>query len=277
MNDLDLNKYLNNKEELPKLKRFSVLGSTTDYNRKLNYLIKIAEPEEWNQTDYHSGYENSTIFYYIAHTFDRWFYQNKIYIDADENNAFFNTGLMDIQGNEIYGHFTKNKFHNEEDLESNFWYFKGFIKGNEREFITKCAIKPEIATYYDDYNELYFDPSLPIELNFDHFYDDNIKRLPLELSSLEKDIAKSVFIGFLDYTKKKIRRNDRIPVPQFYNGKITFLIPVIVFGTKTVIVAIEKINNVYIANTVLTFGMAYNCARLLNKPESNWLLPTKKD
>lgn len=51
-----------------------------------------------------------------------------------------------------------------------------------------------------------------------------------------------------------------------------FLIPVKVFGKKNVVIALEKINNTYIANTVLSMGMAYNCARLLNKPESDWLL-----
>jgi len=268
----NLIKYLNSKEELPKLKRFASVGTSMDFNKKLNYLIQISEPEKWNQTDQHTGFDNSTIFYYIIHTFDRIFEQGKIYIDEAEENSFFNTGLMDVQGNEIYGYFTKNKFYDEENDTSNFWHFKSFLRGNEREFITKCKDKPEIATYYDNYNEVYFDPSLPIELNFDHFYDDNYSRLPVELSTLDKETARMVFAGFLDFTKKKIKRNDRIPVPQFYNGKITFLIPVVVFATKTVVIALEKINDVYVANTVLTMGMAYNCARLLNKPESNWLL-----
>lgn len=269
---MSLNKYLNSKIELNKLKRFAILGNNIEFSRKLDYLINIAEPEKWDQTDVHTGFTNSTIFYYIIHTFDRCFEQNKIYVDSTEENAFFNTGLMDIQGNEIYGHFTKSRFHNENNPESNYWYFKVFLKANDREFVTKCLNRPERASYYTNFNELYFDPSLQIELNFDHFYDDNLERLPQELATLDKETARLVFNGFLEFTKKKIKRNDRIPVPQFYDGKITFLIPVIVFGIRTVVIALEKINNVYVANTVLTLGMAYNCARLLNKPESNWLL-----
>lgn len=267
-----LAEYLNSREDLPLIKRFSYLGKSEEFKGKLEYLITIAEPEKWNQTDIHTGHQNSTIFYYILHTFDRCYNQNKISVDTSAENAFFNTGLMDIQGNEIFGHFTKSKYYNNDVNVSNYWYFKGFLKSNDREFVTKCALKPDIATYFDDYNEVYFNSSLPIELNFDHFYDDNLDRLPSELSTLDKSTARLVFTGFLDFAKKKIKRNDRIPVPQFYNGKITFLIPIVVFGKQTVIIALEKINDVYVANTVLTLGMAYNCARLLNKPESNWLL-----
>ncbi len=268
----NLLKYLNSKDDIPKLKRFANVGTAHDFNKKLDYLRRHAEPEKWDQTDLHSKYKNSTLFYYIIHTFDRVFEQGKIYVDESEENAFFNTGLMDVQGNEFLGQFEKNNLYDGDIEKYNYWHFKGFVKSNQREFIKICNEKPNIATYYTNYNEVYFDPSLPIELNFNHFYDDNLERLPEELSILDRETARMVFTGFLEFTKKKIKRNDRIAVPQFYNGKIMFLIPVVLFKKKTMVIALEKINNVYVANTVLTMGMAYNCARLLNKPESNWLL-----
>lgn len=269
-----LTKYLNNREDLPKLKRFAVLGNSraSDFERKLDYLIRIAEKEDWDHTDVDTGYQNSTIFYYIIHTFDRCFDQNKIFIDSSCENAFFNTGLMDSQGNEIFGHFIKSIFFNSNDPSSNYWYLKAFLKSNDKEFVRVCKQRPGTPTYFDNYNELYFDPSLNIEINFDHIYEDNFDRLPDSLKSLDKETARLVFDGFLSFTKKKIMRNNRIPVPQFYDNKITFLIPVKVFDKDYVIIALEKINDQYIANTVLTMGMAYNCARLITKPESNWLL-----
>lgn len=269
---MSLNEYLSDRMDLPLLKRFAYLGSTSDFEKKLNYLIMIAEPELWNQTDIHTQRRNSTIFYYIIHTFDRCFNQSKLYIDNQRENAFFNTGLMTVQGNEIYGHFVKSIFFDDQAPKSTYWYFKGFEKSNEKEFLSKCPTAPEIASYFEDFNELYFNPKLEIEVNFDHIYDDNFDRLPTELQSLDKETGRHVFKGFLDFTIKKIKRNNRTPVPQFYDGRIMFLIPVKVFGKKNVIIALEKINNTYIANTVLSIGMAYNCARLLNKPESDWLL-----
>lgn len=267
---MKLEKYLNNKVDLPLLKRFAI-ASGDSFNKKLDYLIKIAEPEEWNQTDVHTKKTNSTVFYYIIHTFDRLFVQNKIYIDELEENAFFNTGLMTSEGNEIFGHLKKSFFYDSANPTSNYWYFKTFLKSNEKEFIIKCKQKPQIATYYNDFNELYFNPDLDIEINYDHIYEDNIDRLPEEIKTIDQDTAKQIFKAALEFTKKKIKRNNRIPVPQYYNSKLMFLIPVRVFVNKTIVVAVEKINRQYIANTILSMGMAYNCARLLNKPEIDWL------
>ena len=146
-----------------------------------------------------------------------------------------------------------------------------FIIENSREFQTMNMVKPELATYFDDYNELYFNPDLEISVDFDHLFTDNNERLPETFKSMPIDTARIVFNGFLDLTKKKIRRNNRIPVPQFYRDKIMFLIPVSLIGDEMIVIALEKIGDTYRGNTTLTKVMAYNCARLLNKPESNWL------
>ncbi|MDR3215163.1 MAG: DUF3825 domain-containing protein [Bacilli bacterium] len=268
----NLEKYLIENETLPKIKKFANLGGKELFNKKLKYLVNLAEEEKWNQTDIHTNEENSTIFYYILHTFDRCFDQNKIFITEDETNAYFNTGLMTKKGEEIIGKFIRNNFHDPYDVNSNYWFFKEFILDNSRSFMDECNIKLEIATYFDDFNELYFNPNLDIVINFEHIYKDNYERLPNELQSMEIEIAKYVFEGYLNFTKKKIMRNNRIPVPQFYKNKIMFLIPVRVFDSKTIVIALEKINDTYRGNTILSVGMAYNCARLLYKPESDWLL-----
>jgi len=275
MLDTDLGKYLNDKDNLNLLKRFSSLGSTEAFDKKLFYLTKIADNEKWYYKRPNSE-SFSVIFYYIIHTFDRVFKQNKIFVNSDESLSVFNTGLMNKQGDEILGVFEKSYNYNESDPLSNYWHFKTFYEENDRKFVNLSLEKPDIATYFEEYNELYFDPNIEISLNFDHFYDDNYERLPVELQTLDKNTARIVFNGFLDYTIKKIKRNNRIPVPQFYREKIMFLIPVNVFGTKTVVIAVEKVGERYLANTVLTMEMAYNCARLINKPESNWLLISEK-
>ena len=268
---MELSKFLNDKQDLNLLKRFSTLGSKDAFDKKLNYLTNIADNEKW----YYEREDDETfsvIFYYIIHTFDRVFKQNKLVINDDENVCIFNTGLLSNQGDEILGIFEKSFNYNSNNPSSNYWHFSTFLLENDRKFLNYSLNKPEIATYFDNFNELYFDPNTEISLNFDHFYDDNYDRLPTELKTLEKSTARIVFNGFLEHTVKKIKRNNRIPVPQFYREKIMFLIPVRILGTRTVVIAVEKLGDRYVANTVLTMDMAYNCARLLNKPESNWLL-----
>lgn len=270
---MKLIEYLNDKENLNILKRFATLGNTEVFDNKLKYLTHIAEDEKWyyHQKD---GKTFSVIFHYIIHTFDRVFQQGKINVNKDEDICVFNTGLMNNQGDEIIGVFNKSNNYDSSNPFSNYWHFSTFLTENDRKFLNLSLDKPEIATYFDNYNELYFDPNIDISLNFDHFYDDNYIRLPEELKTLDKSTARIVFNGFLDHTIKKIKRNNRIPVPQFYREKIMFLIPVKILGTRTVIIAVERLGDRYVANTVLTMEMAYNCARLINKPESNWLLIT---
>lgn len=267
---MELEKFLVNKE-LNIFKRFASTGSKVAFDKKLKYLTTIAETEKW-YFEGDSNEEFSVIFYYIIHTFDQVYKQNKIIIDDEEEKATFNTGLLTDLGYEIYGLFEKNSFFNNNFGIANYWHFKGFVTENDREFTELDLEKPKMATFFENYNELYFNPEKEIEINFDHIYDDNYDRLPEELQALEKAVAKQVFDGALKHTILRIKRNNRIPVPQYYNDSIMFLIPVKVLGTKIVVIAVEEQNKVYRANTVLTMSMAYNCARLLTRPESNWLL-----
>lgn len=269
---MNLEKYLNANEELNIFKRFANTGSRDSLDKKLRYLTEIAEKENWYQKDKNTEKITSVIFYYVIHTFEQVFKQGKISIDESECKAIANTGLMTPQGDEIYYYFEKSDYYDDTNELSNYWHFKKFLIENDKETIRLELDKPQIATYFEDYNELYFDPSKEIAINFDHIFGDRNERLPEEFNALPIDVARQVFNGFLDFTIKKIKRNNRIPVPQYYKGKIMFLIPVIIFNTNTVIIAVECLGNKYIANTTLTKGMAYNCARLLNKPESNWLL-----
>lgn len=270
-----MDRFLNGNEDLPLLKRYAFLGSRSHFDSKLHFLERYAEREKWrfkNKGNEDAQEEFNVLFYYIIHTFDRCYKQGKIVISDDEKVALFNTGLLTPNDDEIYCLFTASDTYDADNPFSNYWYLNKFVSEQERDFMQLGLKKPEMATYFDSYNELYFDPDLEISLNFDHIYDDNYSRLPPSIQMLEKSVACQVFDGFLSHTKKRIRRNSRIPVPQFYRDKIMFLIPVQGFDKTPIVLALEKINNGYRANTVLTMNMAYNCARLLTRPESNWLL-----
>lgn len=80
----------------------------------------------------------------------------------------------------------------------------------------------------------------------------------------------------LDLTLKRCQRNYRIAVPQYYNDKITYLLPIQLDQTKMAL-AVEDVNSCwYRVNTIFTLEMAYKNARLLMKPEADWL-EIKKD
>jgi hypothetical protein len=147
------------------------------------------------------------------------FSQDKIFIDNKEENAFFNTCLLSVQGEEIFGHFTKSLFYNPNESNSNYWYFKAFLKSNDRELLNNCPNYPEIATYFDNFNELYFNVSLTIEINYDHIYDDNFDRLPDDLKTLDKETTRHVFNGFRKLTKKKLKETIEFQFLSFIETK----------------------------------------------------------
>ena len=74
-----------------------------------------------------------------------------------------------------------------------------------------------------------------------------------------------------------------LAVPQFFTdknsdtGRVQLLIPLCLEGDNPdLALTVERGENAYSARTCLTLKMAYNNARLINKPEAQWLaLPTK--
>lgn len=242
-----------------------------DFQTKLMYLSEIAEKENWrydNPKATEEQKELAVLYSYIHQTFTKWYNDGKI---VEQNgHAVINTGLLTTNSEDIYMLFAKNS-----KAGTNLcpYLFLTFKKRSSRD-IPSTLIKtlPEPIDFFENQpQDSYFDTRLELILNVDHIYDDNYHRLPLGLQALDRDSAIMLLNGAKDKIIKKIKRNNRIAVPQFYNGRLQFLIPLEMLG-QVVPIAVEKCDNQYRANTVLTLDMAYCNARLIMKPESNWLM-----
>ena len=258
---------MSEKQELT-LFEFAFCGANEGYAKMLEYLASIAEPEKWT---FDPNNPNSVLFKYLGGTFKQCYLQDKILYSYDGKNACFNTGLLTKNGNDIVAVFTKNNKENAQE-----WYLQGFRDITERNFLNIFDKVPSIATYTDNYEELYFNPNYPIIISTDHILDDNWERIH-EVIPLSKTIVKGLLVGVVEETKKKIHRNMRLVIPQFYNGKIMYLMPIQIpiddDKYETMALAVElTCTNQYRANTIFTKSMAYEKARLLMKPESNWLI-----
>lgn len=261
-------------KEYPKNKLFSYAfcGSELTFTQKLKSLSEIAEPEIWDFKDSPEYKELSVLRKYIFGTFQRCYDQNLILKSEDDQYSCFNTGLLTQNGNDILGLFGENSNKNA----SQKWYLVGFFDKCEREIMNNFSEIPNLPTYTDNYEDYYFNPNYNIIINVDHILDDNWSRIENELG-LSKTIVRALLIGVIEETKLRLKRNSRLAVPQFFNNKIMYLIP-IKFPINenkyvTMALAVEKTNtNQYRANTIFTKDMAYEKARLLMKPESNWLV-----
>ncbi len=252
-------------------------GKENFKNIHLANLATLAEDERWKTS---TGEDYDILFYYIVKLFEILKKQNKVVKSENDDLLVFNTGLMTDNGEDIYGCCVKNSRYGEEDWIPK-WFFKGFKKESDRFFTFYAFEKPKIVTFNDDPDALNFDPNANLEFNADHIFDDHWDeegRFPEVLKNFGKKVACALIKDAFNVSIAKARRNYRLAVPQYYLGKIMFLLPVYIHindeETITLAIAIEKNENgTYRANTIFDLDTAYKKARLVTKPESNWLIP----
>lgn len=80
---------------------------------------------------------------------------------------------------------------------------------------------------------------------------------------------------------QRVRRNYRTAVPFWYptQKRVQLLLPLALTDRERVDLAlvVSKEGTRYRGHTVLTMAMAYGNARLLTRPDSDWLRPASSD
>jgi cold shock CspA family protein len=257
-----------------------------DFNRCIDALRVIAETEPWDYIVHKKG-NNPVLYSYINYTFDRIINQKKIIIGKSSKDgieyAYFNTGLVTDEQEEIYCYFKKKPIIENEINDSVKWYIKkpeyiflefGTDQSNYRKFFQE---PPEAATYFleAEVKELVFDASLnkgKIILDRDHIKDRRV-RFPERIQNFSDELFFDEINKAVELAIKRIKRNWKTAIPHFYDGNIQFLLPLCMISKKTADLAlvVKKEESVYKAHTVLTLDQAYNNARLLAKPDREWL------
>ena len=224
-----------------------------NWNKYTEQLSQIALAENWSNNTYPN---NGILTNYIVKTYDKLTSEKKIIIG--QNFALFNTGLFTKYYEPIYAYQT----------------------GTEISFLTAYEIssigisnRPERANYFEKPELLLFDWHYSIDIHYEHILDDerNKSRLPKEF--LESNNIVNILNGAIDTMKKRISSNYKLAIPQYYEGKIQLLLPLCLMSDDKpdVAIAVTKKDTCYQGHTCLTLDMAYNNARLIAKPESNWL------
>lgn len=120
---------------------------------------------------------------------------------------------------------------------------------------------------------LLFDWHYPIDVYYKHILDDERNKSRLPKDFLNSDNMINILNGAIDTMKKRVSANYKLAIPQYYDGKIQLLLPLCLMSDNKadVAIAVTKKDNCYQGHTCLTLDMAYNNARLIAKPENNWL------
>ncbi|WP_320995846.1 DUF3825 domain-containing protein [Bacteroides sp.] len=270
---------------------------------------------------------------YLSYTFERLQYEDEeerkravewkripqLKILTNENNAVWNTGLVDNIYDPIYAFFQKNNGKN--PVVTQEWVFLGFGTANSyyQKIITDFPYKPDCAQYFDDPRELFYDINAQRPtLDWNHFIKENIERLPIgfvkkgategfpfiedplalpkpQRENYYKKLADAIFddedwkqflttrfSNALDIALSRVAWNYKTAIPVYYvkDHKMQLLLPLSLDRKGIIDVALvcnhkydkrKGVNN-YEGRTIFTMEMAYNNARLITRPDSDWLM-----
>ncbi len=97
----------------------------------------------------------------------------------------------------------------------------------------------------------------------------------IENSGNNEFAIRSALDGAISAAKRRVRRNYKTAIPQFHRGRLQLLLPLCLIRPDRADLAlvVARENRVYRASTVLTLDMAYNNARLVARPDTEWLDP----
>ena len=237
-----------------------------DYNARIKELAEKAMPEKWSFEDKN---DYSILKNYLKYTFNKLQDENKV-IETD-TYCVFDTGLFSHYYEPIYAYGEPYK--NPSDNTAK-WFFKGFKDRYELGALDTIESFPERADYFSDPSRLVFNWHLEVNKNYKHILDDlnTSQRLPDSIKNSDRPL--DTLKGVIDTAVQRVIANYKLAVPHYYCNKIQLMIP-LCFGktdTPDVALVLDKMKgNYYQATTCLDMKMAYMDARLIAKPESNWL------
>jgi hypothetical protein len=244
---------------------------------------------------------------YLRYTFLQAHEQKRL--AETERFACFNTGLLTPGQEEIFALFCRHETFDGSKPPSPInkkWFLSGWARSGDRQ-LTEFMELPSLATYWTDPSELIFNPNLKVQPNLDHIVRENLSRFPEELggkldpSGKPLDLKASPDIedeaseagsesasfdppvvplrtrnaleGAMKASVRLAQRSYRMAVPQFYRGRIQLLLPLYLreTGRPDLALTLERHGQWYRAATILYPDWAYRHARLLARPNSEWL------
>lgn len=277
-----------------------------DWDDRIAQLAGMAEPERWTYVTVPDESPLPVLDSYLRYTFLRLHEEGKV--TETDALACFNTGLLTPDQEEIYGIFSVSERFDAsrpQGYENKKWFLKSWARSGDRILTTVPAL-PALASYWTDPSELIFNPAQEVRPNIDHILRENLNRFPTDLGgavdgtgvpldlkssppidaegpdadaersepSRAASLAARVTLdGAVMHSIRLAQRSYRVAVPQFYRGSIQLLLPLYLRDARRpdLALVLEHYDGWYRAATVLYPDWAYRHARLLSRPNSEWL------
>ncbi len=246
-------------------------------------LAKLAKPEpgEWNfvSAEFRKpGVKFPVLSSYLNYTFLRLQEEDEVRITADGRRACFNTGLQTVDEKDIFAVFSRD-FRSGTDDKFCDLFLEGLYDSYSRA-LNHFRPLPELVSYITYAADLVLDVTYDIDVNVGHILDepDNKGRLPGVLRD-NRNLAIAAIEGATKLLKQKVLRNYKTAIPFWHPpaGRMQLLLPLCLLQPDRADLALvadkDRKAKMYRIRTALRVDMAYNNARLITRPDREWLNP----
>lgn len=243
-------------------------------------LARLAEPEDW---DFHHELQGAGGFkpilrYYLEYTFARLKEEHArgrdTILEAEYEGtkvAMFNTGLVTAEREPIIALFDENL----KPKSPYQWWWRGFYPASHRR-ISCGGQPPDQADYLSDIQDFTVRPRdiRELRVDLDRILDNNLDRFPEHLRSNGR-MARLMLLRDLEELPNRVRHNYKVAAPYLHQGAAQLLLPLDLGGERgkqdLALVVQRGSSGGLRACTVLGVDSAYRKARLIARPDPEWL------
>lgn len=253
-----------------------------DWYGQLNELREMALPEPWrfkkpmNETKnqdtpileryLHIIFRKQCIEFNFHSTRD--IKKSSQFFHVENERACFHTGLYNSRYKGIYAFFERN--HKKDSMLD--WYFRGSCD-ELSPWLRYIQPLPQKPSFYVTQKCAGFNPDWPVRANVEHILGDaeNLERIPAKIRKAKN--LPLLFETAVELGRRRAVVEPGLVVPQGYQGKIQYLLPVYLTNMKKpdLAMTLEVMDGYYMGHTCLTLEMAYLNARVIARPLAPWL------
>jgi hypothetical protein len=201
---------------------------------------------------------------------------------ADQEWTCFNTGLQNSYGVDLMATFQRYKPRPDSSSAGAVrpdWVFKGSFAVNDRQYRERFGNRTcEIAWYSSDSRDFIFDTAYTLDKDaFDHLFERARERSGLLNASDE--IVRNYLRGAIENLVPKIRRNYKIAIPVYFveERRMQLLLPFVsaadASDVSSFVIDRDDEHRSYRLKTIFDLDHAYFSARLITRPDKEWLNP----
>ncbi|MDR1286839.1 MAG: DUF3825 domain-containing protein [Treponema sp.] len=287
-----------------------------DFRNSVNALKEIAAPERWYYKTQDPDYPYPILAKYLNYTFFRLLQEaNKLCVS--EHYAAFNTGLVNKIYEPIYALFEKNHVPGYQEWEFLGFCMSGVDRLGKLLASNFNPLPQRAHYFKNPAELIYDVKAPEPQLDWDHIILDNIARFPRDFieenkpanfvlqdtssmsmpekaeyyshlaSAIESDSKKFRTItnrlkDSLYLSLKRIEWNYKTAIPMYFptRNSMSLLLPLSLLDDDVINLALvtelTPAGN-YLGHTILSLDMAYSNARLITRPDSDWLVAEKID